>query len=154
VTAYFLDSSAVAKLYVRETGTRWMTELIDRSDAHQFYVNRITPVEVAAVIFRRSRSERRAGREARDALDSLRSDVESVFQLVELDVECVDVALDVAEKFALRGYDCVQLAGSLLLQRYRDAVGHTPLIFVGSDRELNLAAEAEGLSVENPNDHG
>jgi len=53
----------------------------------------------------------------------------------------------------LRGYDAVQLATALAANRKRLNDGLGALIFVSADDELNTAAKAEGLSVENPNDY-
>ncbi len=53
----------------------------------------------------------------------------------------------------LRAYDAVQLATALESNRKRLNKGLNPLIFVSADNELNDAAKAEGLNVENPNDY-
>jgi hypothetical protein len=46
--AYFLDSSALVKRYAAETGTAWMTSLIDPAAGNVIYVARITGVETVA----------------------------------------------------------------------------------------------------------
>ena len=56
-------------------------------------------------------------------------------------------------KHGLRGYDAVQLAAVLQVRDERVALGATPIILVSADTELNAAAMAEGLLVENPNNH-
>lgn len=48
MTAYFFDSSALVKRYVRETGTTWVIGIL-RSPANSIYVAQIAEVEVAAV---------------------------------------------------------------------------------------------------------
>lgn len=58
-----------------------------------------------------------------------------------------------AETFALRGYDAVQLATALAAQNERVLNGLSPLVIVSADGELNDAARAEGFNVEDPNDH-
>jgi hypothetical protein len=53
-----------------------------------------------------------------------------------------------ADTHALRGYDAVQLAAAL------DVRLQVPMLtLVSADDELNAAATAEGLPVENPNAH-
>lgn len=42
--AYFLDSSALVKCYAAETGTAWMTSLINPAAGNVIYVARITGV--------------------------------------------------------------------------------------------------------------
>ena len=58
-----------------------------------------------------------------------------------------------ATKHSLRGYDAVQLAAALEANDERIANGLPTLTFVSADTELNTAAQAEGLPVENPNNH-
>jgi uncharacterized protein len=53
----------------------------------------------------------------------------------------------------LRGYDAVQLAAALTTNDERISRGLLPLIFVSADTELNDAAQAEGLAIENPNNY-
>jgi len=56
-----------------------------------------------------------------------------------------------AETLALRGYDAVQLAAAIAANNERVLNGLSPLIMVSADGELNDAARAEGLNVEDPN---
>jgi hypothetical protein len=55
VAVYFLDTSAVVKRYVQETGTAWIKALADQATGHFLYVDRITDVEMTAAIARRRR---------------------------------------------------------------------------------------------------
>jgi hypothetical protein len=59
----------------------------------------------------------------------------------------------VAPKHRLRAYDAVQLAVALEVQRLQQNAGLGPVVLVSSDRNLNAAAEADGLSVEDPTMH-
>jgi len=47
----------------------------------------------------------------------------------------------------------VQLAVALEVNRSHQAAGSSPITLVSADRDLNDAATAEGLTVENPNLH-
>lgn len=47
----------------------------------------------------------------------------------------------------------MQLATALEAQVVRDSLGLPPLIFVSADGHLNIAAQREGLLVENPNNY-
>ena len=53
-----------------------------------------------------------------------------------------------ADTHALRGYDAVQLAAAMEVRLQVPA-----LILVSADTELNSAATAEGMPVEDPNTH-
>jgi predicted nucleic acid-binding protein len=48
VDIYFLDSSALIKRYVTETGSAWVTNLIEPTSGNRIYVARITAVEVVS----------------------------------------------------------------------------------------------------------
>ena len=58
-----------------------------------------------------------------------------------------------ADRYGLRGYDAVQLAAAVAAQARLSRISNSRLIFVSADNDLNNAALAEGLAVENPNDH-
>jgi len=61
--------------------------------------------------------------------------------------------MTLAETRALRAYDAGQLASALHVNRNRTAAGLPPLTLVSADVDLNQAAQAEGLSVDNPSRH-
>ena len=58
-----------------------------------------------------------------------------------------------ARKRRLRAYDAVQLTAALEVHRLNQDAGFGPVTLVSADQELNAAATAEGLSVEDPNSH-
>lgn len=58
-----------------------------------------------------------------------------------------------ADKYELRGYDAVQLASALEVNRLRIADGLSPIVFISADNNLNSAATTEGLTADNPNNH-
>jgi predicted nucleic acid-binding protein len=153
LAAYYLDSSAAAKLYVSERGTTWLTGLTDPAAGHELFVVRITAVEVAAALFRRARAGALPPTAAANAVRTLRRDLQRTFRIVEFSLVVVDLAVDVAERHGLRGYDCVQLAAALAIQRPRTTVGLGALTMVSADAELNVAARAEGLGVVDPNSY-
>ncbi len=152
--AYFFDSSAATKLYVDERGSDWVTSLMEQAQPQGVFVVRITGVEVAAALFRRARSGSVSLTEASIAIADLRRDLELTYRVTELSPTVADLALTMAERHTLRGYDCVQLAAALIIHRHRIEEGLGPLELVSADTELNSAAQAEGLQVTDPNDHG
>jgi predicted nucleic acid-binding protein len=153
VGAYFLDSSAVAKLYMQEQGSVWVTSLLDPGARNELFVVRITAAEVAAAIFRRVRNAQLGRGAAVNGVAALRRDFSQVYRVIEVQPIVVEAALDIAERHGLRGYDCVQLAGVVLVQRVRARAGMSPLTLVSADDELNAAATAEDIAVEDPNLH-
>jgi predicted nucleic acid-binding protein len=77
-------------------------------------------------------------------------DVEHVLLSVNLDNELVADAVLLIRKHKLRGCDALQLAAALRVFHSGD---YADLVFISADDELNRAATAEGLTVENPNWH-
>lgn len=65
----------------------------------------------------------------------------------------IEQASLLTEKHYLRGYDAVQLASALEVQKIRNSFGASSIIFVSADNALNQAAQNEGLTVDNPNNY-
>lgn len=150
---YFFDNSAVVKRYVQETGTTWVCEILDPDAENTIYIARITGAEVAAAIAKRRRTGDLSLESTTIAMQQFRSEFPALYRIVEITAAVVSRAMDLTETHKLRGYDAVQLAASLEVNAIRLASSLSSLIFVCADGDLNAAAEAEGLSVENPNTH-
>jgi uncharacterized protein len=151
--AFFLDSSALAKRYVRETGTSFVLELFRARNNSRVYVANLTLVEVTAAIARRERSGSISTADARKSVSRFRKHFSGTFRIVELTSPLIERAAELAEARGLRAYDSVQLSSALIVNEERIAQGAAPIIFVCADAALNSAAISEGLSVDNPNDH-
>ncbi len=50
MAVYFIDSSALVKRYVSETGSAFVTDITAPAAGHRLYVARITRVEVIAAL--------------------------------------------------------------------------------------------------------
>ena len=151
--AYFVDSSSLVKRFAGEAGTRWLIGLFKVKPSRSIYAARITFVEVSSALARKAnsghikadselKSSRRLGRTFEQRITS-----------VEVNERLVLDAVGLARKHLLRGYDAIQLAAALRVARRRTSIGASGPIFVSSDNDLNKAAVAEGLTVENPHDH-
>lgn len=91
--------------------------------------------------------------DAQAAATQFRREFLSRYEVIEITESVVDTAMRLAETYALRGYDAVQLAAALELQSVRAALGLPTLIFVSADQRLNAVAATEGLPVEDPNNY-
>lgn len=152
MTALFCDSSAIVKRYVAETGSAWLTATIDPKN-NRVYVARITYVEVVSAITRREKGKHISAIDADNARLQFEQDYLNEFQKVEISESLINEAAKLAKKYALRSYDAVQLAAALETEKERVAVGLPSLLLLSADNELNAAAIAEGLTVDNPNNH-
>jgi len=138
VTRYF-DASALARRYVRETGSPTVRRLLGSGTAG---TSRLTEVEVSSAIVRRAREGAFTMEERDRMLAALQHDVPAL-AMVELTPEITADARTLLVRHPLRTGDAVQLASGLYLQRQLAR----PVPFVAYDRRLVLAARAEGLVV-------
>jgi predicted nucleic acid-binding protein len=153
MTAYFCDASGIAKRYLHETGTAWVQALASTSAGNRLFLARITTIEVVSAVTRRQRGGHLSIAEAAAILAQFRLDLAAEYGIIEITPALLSQAMTLAETHALRAYDAVQLAATLDLQASRTAIGLPPITLLSADRDLNLAATASGVLVEDPNLH-
>lgn len=153
MATYFTDSSAAAKRYLLETGSRWVKGLFTATPPNEVFVVATTGVEVAAAITRRGRGGTISPTDAAAFCTLFLTDLSQDYQSVDVTDSLLRQAIQLARRHGLRGYDAVQLAAALEVNRVRVAAGLLPIIFVSADNELNAAAQSEGLAVDDPNAH-
>jgi hypothetical protein len=86
--------------------------------------------------------------DAATAVADFQLDFARQYRVVEVSAGLVAQAATLARKHALRGYDAVQLAAVLEIHATDPS-----LTLLSADVELNAAAVAEGLLVDDPNNH-
>ncbi len=150
--AFFLDSSAIAKRYLKETGSAWLRTVLHRDDVELFVV-RIAAVEVISALVRRRRAVSELAAYLELSMLDLRKEFEDLFDIAEVSSDLIVYAMTLAERHSLRAYDAVQLAAAVNVHEQRQIKEFPPLIFLCSDHVLNAAAVREGLLVDDPNDH-
>lgn len=154
---YFLDSSAVVKNYVAETGSKWLKSVLNSTPPPEIYLASITEVEVTAAITRRAKNGSINNADAATAINQFRTDFANDFRVIEIEQTVLTQAVMLAQKHVLRGYDAVQLSAVLHVFDKLFSLGIdlslNPFTFVSADNDLNAAALAEGLTIENPNNH-
>lgn len=150
---YFIDSSALVKRYINETGSTWISNLFDPDLDNEIFIAAITKVEIVAAITRRSRGGSISPNDAIEACKQFRSDLFIDYEIVEITESIISVGMVLAETRGLRGYDAVQFAVAGEINSLCIANNLPPIIFVSADNELNLAATSEAMNVENPNNY-
>ncbi len=146
MAAYFLDTSALVKLYVQEPGTDRLLYLVNSSAENRIAVLSLSAVEARSAIRRRQRANDIDRDAANLILDALQKHMESKFIRQPVNDTVVDVASELIDRYALRAYDSVQLAACLVF----DSVERQASTFVCSDRHLLEAARSEKLLVIDP----
>lgn len=144
---YYLETSALVKLYVREQGTERLLRLAVSSAETRFALLSISRVEFRSAIRRRERNGDITPNVAGLILDRFQQHFEAKFLQQGLTDAVLDGAAEMIDRYALRAYDAIQLAGCMVL---RTTVGGESTTFVCSDHFLLDAARSEQLSVFNP----
>ena len=143
---YYLDTSALVKLYIREAGTERMLQLAANAQ-HKFAILALASIELHSAVRRRERAGDLQKPAADHLLASFRRHLESKFLRQPINEPVLETALALLDRHSLRAYDAIQLSGCLIL---RATTGMEPPVFLSSDEEQLRAAEAEGLAALNP----
>jgi uncharacterized protein len=150
---YVFDTSALVKRHVDETGSKWVRSLIRVKATYRIYIARITAVEIFAAITRRQHSGDLSAAQAGAILGHFRRHLAQRYRIIDLTPAIYDNAMLKARKRRLRAYDAVQLAAALELRQQHQDAGLAPVTLISGDKPLNAAAIAEGLTVDDPNNH-
>lgn len=157
MAAFYMDSSGLVKHYLLETGSAWVNSLIDTTTISGEWQNAVflskIGVEVAAAIARRHRMGQITTESKANLVIVFLDDCMGRFSTLNLDDVVIGAAINLTQRHPLRGYDAVHLATALMLNEALTDEALEPFTFVSADDVLCQAAEAEGLMVENPNEH-
>lgn len=153
MAAYYLDSSALVKRYLAETGSAWVQALCHPASGNELYLARITLVEVVSAVSRRRNGGTVSAAQATRILDRFRQDWDTDFAIVEVTPTVLTNAASLTEGHGLRAYDAVQLTAAKYIHRRRNSLGLPAVTLVSSDLELNDAAGSVGVPVDDPNAH-
>ncbi|GAB4184122.1 MAG: type II toxin-antitoxin system VapC family toxin [Coleofasciculaceae cyanobacterium] len=153
VSAYFLDSSALVKRYVPETGSAWIQAIANAATGNLLIISRITWVEVLSALARRQREGSLSATDVHLIIQRFRYDLNHQYQVVELDRTVMENAGQLVNQYPLRAYDAVQLASVLRIQPTFATATSTSLVFLTADDRLLTIAQTAGLLTDNPNHH-
>jgi uncharacterized protein len=144
---YYLETSALVKLYVRESGTERILALANRTTENRLAILALTQVEFWSAVRRRERTGEIPPLVATQMLDAFKRHLETRFVSQTVTNFVLDIASALVDRHALRAYDAVQLAGYVA---FRGSTGTGEPVFVCSDHALLAAARLEGISVLDP----
>jgi len=137
----YYDSSAFAKLFLREAGSDQMKQQYEQAASRT--VSRLAFLEGRSAIERLERDGNITPADATRA--RTRSAAEPQFaHITPVDEDVLNLAQDLIGRRELRTLDAIQLASAMLARKDR------PVRFVLSDRRLTAAAVAEGFQVWDP----
>jgi len=143
MTAYFFDSSALAKRYLDEKGSAWVRQVFETPLAHTVYICELTLVELASAVARHVR----AGALPKDywrVFRPLLMSQLSQYEIVPFSRPFVENTMALCFSSGLRAYDAIQLATAILIRNNLPLRRGQPLSFVSADsRLLAVAARPE-----------
>jgi uncharacterized protein len=142
MNAYFFDSSALVKRYITEKGSKWVIDLLKPSAKNLVFIAQITGVEVISAIARKRKGLHLPPDKAGKSILRFQRDFQNRFYQKSLESKIVISAMQIADKFELRGYDAVQLSTALEVNNLRQTNGLSAIIFISADNNLNSAAVA------------
>lgn len=149
---YFFDSSGLVKRYNNEIGTGFVLQIFRSSTQNIIHIGQISVVEVTSALTRRL-NHPNTHQTYQKASRRFERDVKNRFSIFKISDSIISSAVKLAKSHKLRGYDAIQLAFSLEIEKELKLNGLTSLIFISADNELNIAAKNEGLNVKNPNNN-
>lgn len=138
---YYLETSALVKLYVREPGSERLLEMAAGSEAHRFAILALAQAEFHSAVRRRQRAGDLESQVASDLLERFDLQLRTRFLRQIVSDPVLDLACELIERHPLRAYDSLQLAGCMILR----AAAPEPPVFVCVDQRLLQAAEVEGV---------
>jgi len=147
VALYYLETSALVKLYVYEPGTEYLVGLTTSAARNRFAILSLAQVEFRAAIRRQQRGGEISGSGADLLIESFREHSEGRFLVQPFTDSLLDVAMALIDGYPLKGFDAMQLAGYLVL---RSISGADEPVFVCADKTLLSAARNEGCPILNP----
>lgn len=149
----YLDTSALIKKYIQETGSGWLSELLLTEPQPSIYTSHLTVVEASCAFARRRREGTISQELHLKYLAILQYDSEHHYKLMDVTPEIIKTASELANRHPLRAYDAIHLATGLLLNENLKNMDKTHIQFISSDKRLLDMAQAEGLQVDDPNLH-
>lgn len=142
----FLDTSALAKLFVPEAGTAELNAMLSQPDL-EVWVSELARLEFHSLVWRRCRERSLDAAQVTPLLAELDQQFEA-WQVIELTPAVLSTARELlaahAEQHALRTLDAIQLASFMV------TLEEGPATFVCADQRLCAVASLRGYLAYNP----
>ena len=153
MSVVFLDSSALIKRYVAETGSGWIRTLVSPSAGNHIVIAHITSIEIISGLARKQREVNIMQRTMQAAILLLERHVNREYVVVNYSPSIENKAKLLLTSYPLRAYDSVQLASAWMINQTLINKQLPSLMFVSSDSRLLNIASQEGLTVDDPLNH-
>jgi predicted nucleic acid-binding protein len=149
LSTYFVDTSSLAKRYIREVGSAWVISWSHPSAGHVIVLAHLTSVEMFSLLARRQREGTLAAATVATLQNQFLLHAEKEYLIYPQDNAVVAHARSLITKYPLRALDAIQLASA----REASNALSEPMIFVSADNNLLAAAAGESFTTDNPLAH-
>lgn len=146
MAVYYLDTSALVKLYIRESGTERMLRLAADPEASRLAILSLARAELYSAVRRRERAGDLDAVLVTQLLDRFESHLKTRFLRQSVSDQVLDLACALIDRHSLRAYDALQVAGCLILR----SASPEPPVFVCADQQLLEVAGTESLTWLDP----
>ncbi|MBI1297440.1 PIN domain-containing protein [bacterium] len=146
---YLLDSSAVVKYYVSEPGSEWVRRIVN-GDGNTCFIANVSLAEVAAALARLQRNGLFGKAFVQRTVSRFKDELSGrLFIDHPVDHVTLEIAVNLAIRYPLNGYDAIQVASALLARKITGA----KFTLISGDQQMLRAAKEEGLHTDDPEDH-
>jgi uncharacterized protein len=149
LSVYFVDTSALAKRYIPETGRQWLLSWILPHNGHVIVISHLALVEVNKTLAKQYHD----GHWTQTKVGLLRHnflvDADKQYLVLSVNDTVITTARQLVYKYRLRSLDAIQLASAIEAKKLAGVF----VTFVASDKNLQAAAVHEGFIVEDPHNH-
>jgi uncharacterized protein len=153
LAAYYFDTSGLVKRYAAEVGTAWVIGVTDPRSGNEILTVRLTGPEMIAALFRKVRIGAASQPDMERSVANFASDWQQQYEIVEVTVGVTELAMVLARRYPLRGYDAVHLAAALVADdAYQQRVAQR-VTLISADQNQLRAAQSEGMLIDDPNSH-
>jgi uncharacterized protein len=150
---FYADSSALVKRRLPERGSAWFRQLTAPSAGNRIQTARLSLVEVVSALNRRVREGTLAVADYPIVRDDFLARCRRTYRIVPFTTVLLERTRTLLETHPLRAYDALHLASALMVNMQLVTAGQPSLTFLAADMRLLAAASAEGLAVDNPDNH-
>ena len=138
---YFLDTSALVKIYHREDGSDYCLELY--ANHSHIFISELARVELCSAVYRKQREHQLNVKALNAVLKMFKQDCEGRYEVLQVASLIYDEACSLLSRYAtlygLRTLDSLQLATFLnYCEKDQDC-------FVCADKKLSAVVECEGI---------
>jgi uncharacterized protein len=147
---FFVDTSALAKRYIVENGSKWIRSIVLPRYRNRVLISKLATVEMISVLARKQRERILTASDVTRIRKSFFAHVRTNYAIIKLEDRVFNLARYLLIKHSLRTLDAFQLASALYAVR---TFPPSQFTFITADKNLLAAAAAEGLQTNDPNLH-